>query len=154
MKRTNEPLFSLILSALVAFVCCGCATARGFRNLRESEISRHAPAGLAFPAQAGQFQRSFAQVSVNDNAGMRVGYSHLRRDSPHLVIITVEPRVTDPTELLKLRQQTLQAAHPDAAIASDVSGSSLELFRDWQAVVFNYHGFVADFPPGMRYQPR
>ncbi len=153
-KKKITSVSSVFFAAAVAFCCGGCAAARGFRNLHESEIARHAPTGLAFPARVGQFKRFLAQERLDDNTSLRVGYNHLHRYSPHIVIITVKPRSADPTETLRLRQQTFRAEHPDAVVASGVTSSSLALFRDWHTIVFDYRDFVADFPPGMRSQPR
>jgi hypothetical protein len=46
------------------------------------------------------------------------------------------------------------AAHGDAVVAGPDASGSLALFRDWHCVVFDYDGFVADFPPSMRHQPQ
>ena len=46
------------------------------------------------------------------------------------------------------------AAHADAVVAELIAGGSLTLFRGWHSVVFDYYGFVGDFPPSMRHQPQ
>jgi hypothetical protein len=55
---------------------------------------------------------------------------------------------------LETQKQSFLAAHPDAVIGTSLTNNSPALLRDWHVVVFDYHGFVADFPPTMRHQPR
>jgi hypothetical protein len=82
----------VLFGVAIAMCCSSCQTAApGFRSLRDSEITWHTPTGLAFPAQVGSFQRSFAEQKRDDAKSIRVGYGHMRRGSPHMVIITLEP---------------------------------------------------------------
>lgn len=147
--------FWLLLATATALFCSGCQTAApGFRSLRDSEITLHEPTGLAFPAQVCSFQRSFAQQKLDDPKSIRVGYGHIRRGSPHMVIITVESSNLSPSEAIRSQKEAFMVAHADAVVAELVAGSSLALFRDWHFAVFDYSGFVGDFPPSMRHQPR
>ena len=142
--------------AVIALLGCGCRTAApGYRKLSESEATLHAPTGLAFPSQVGQFQRTFAQQKLYDPARLRVCYGHLRRSAPaHLIIVTVEPSSVSPSETLASRKRSFVDAHANAVVAQPLSRDRAAVFQDWQTVIFDYSGFVADFPPPMRHQPR
>lgn len=145
----------LLFLGAVALLCFGCqTTVPGFRSIPDVEITLHKPTGLAFPAQVGPFHRSFAHQKLDDPKSIRVGYDHRRRGSPHTVIITVQPFALGPSEAIRSQKEAFMATHADAVVAEAIAGSSLALFRDWHSVVFDYHGFVADFPPSMRHQPQ
>jgi hypothetical protein len=71
-----------------------------------------------------------------------------------MVVITVQPSALSPSETIRSQKEAFMAAHADAVVAGPVAGGSLALFRDWHSVVFDYYGFVGDFPPSMRHQPQ
>ncbi len=156
----------LPLAAAIALCCCGCQTATpGYRGLRDRGITLHEPTGLAFPSEAGQFYRSFAQQKRDDPKSFKVGYehrshgsphmrSHMYRSSPRIIIITVEPCNGSPSDTLRSKKQSFKAAHPDAVITESPTSSLPALVRDWQAIVFDYHGSVGAFPFRKRDQPQ
>jgi len=145
----------LLFAAAVALSCIGCRTAApGFCKIQDSELSPHRPTGLALPEKVGSFQRIFAKQGEEDPGNIRLGYSHGRRPSPHLVIITVEPSALSPSERIQSQKESFMAAHQGAVVADTGTNGLPVPLRDWETVVIDYHGFVADFPPSMRHQPR
>jgi hypothetical protein len=153
IMTSNRSLLSFMTA--VALFCCGCRTAApGYRSLSNGEITHHAPTGLAFPSQVGPFQRSFAQQKLDDPKSIRVGYSYEGKHSPNIITITVEHSNAGPAEMIWSLKQAFTTANPDAAISPPLTVDSVALFHDWQTVVFDYYGFVADFPPNMRHQPQ
>ena len=122
---------TLPVALLLALFCDGSLAApKGYRAVPDSELPRHAPTGITFPATAGALQRQWVHEKLDDPRSVRVGYGVA-------AYLDVTPSRQSAATQLKSMKRTLLLRHPQTAV-TDIRPADRELFQGWQTVVLKH----------------
>ena len=139
---------------LLALLLAGCQySPPGYRRLGQSHLTPHAASRLTLPGQVGDFHRGLAFQGRDDPGHVRVMYGH-RRSSAAYRAIQVENSSLSLQAALQEKSRLFIAAHSGAVLSESAARAAQPHFPGWRILVFDYHGFVADFPPILRSQPQ
>lgn len=132
---------------LLALLCGGCqAPAKGYRAVPESELPRHGPTGITFPATAGTLQRRWVHEKLGNPRSVRVGYG----DAAWLDVTPSRGRATAQLASMK---RSLLLRHSDTAV-TELAAADRGLFAGWATAVLEHRALLADTQRDPQDQPR
>ena len=121
----------MAVALLLALFCGGSQAApKGYRAVPDSELPRHAPTGITFPATAGALRRQWVHEKLDDPRSVRVGYGVA-------AYLDVTPSGSSASTKLKSMKRSLLLRHPNTAVTQLAPGER-ELFHGWNTVFLKH----------------